>query len=255
MTGFSDVDASNRADELAAYLRAADAGLAAAKAYMAAAVRRAVDDGPVLDLGCGLGHDLVRIEASGLDAIGIDASREMLARSLEHPIVRRLALADAQALPFCAGAFSACRIERVLQHVAEPRRVLAEVSRVVRAGGCLVAFEPDYGTFRVDSDLPEGATLPFGLLRVRHPRVGGELRSMAEEAGFVVEDVVTEASFGQAVDELPIDVTAVLRRAVADGRVSAAVADAWLEEQRQRTDLGTFRSSWDKILVVASRHP
>jgi hypothetical protein len=74
-----------------------------------------------------------------------------------------------------------------------------------------------------------------------------------EQAGFVIDDVVTESSRGYSLRRLPVDVHAVLRRAVTDGRVQADRVQAWLREQEQRSEDGRFRASWDKVLVVGHR--
>jgi ubiquinone/menaquinone biosynthesis C-methylase UbiE len=59
--------------------------------------------------------------------------------------------ADASDLPFPAGHFDACRSERVFQHLLEPERVLAEMFRVTKGGGWLVALDTDFGTLSVDT--------------------------------------------------------------------------------------------------------
>jgi ubiquinone/menaquinone biosynthesis C-methylase UbiE len=60
-------------------------------------------------------------------------------------------VADAAHLPFGDASFDACRIDRVLQHIADPARALAKMIRVLRPGGVLVAFDSDWETLLVDS--------------------------------------------------------------------------------------------------------
>ena len=254
MSGFSDVDASGAADRLIAYLDATDAGLAAMKAYLAAAAARAVPGGIVLDVGCGVGHDLSRLAALGLTAAGVDTSAVMLSAARRRPAANgaRLAQADGARLPFRTGSVDGCRVERVLQHVADPAAVVGELRRVLRPGGFVAVFEPDYRTFRVESAVVPDGSLPAAALRVRHPAVGGALVELLEDVGFRIDDVVTESSFGYSVDRLPVASATVLERAVAEGRLDARTAEQWADEQRRRTADGTFRARWDKVLVVAS---
>ena len=255
MSGFSNVDASGGVDHLVSYLNATDAGLAAMKAYVAVAARRAVPDGVVLDLGCGVGHDLVRLDRAGVRPVGIDASAEMLARARRTaggvPLVR----ADAGRIPFGDASLDGCRAERILQHVEEPGLVVAELARVLRSGGFLAVFEPDYSTFRVDSDDPDDASIPARLMRVRHPRIGADTAGMLESHGFAIDDIVTESSRGYSLDGrlLPVDVVSVVGRAVDDGRLDAGHARRWISEQQRRAATATFRAAWDKILVLGHR--
>jgi SAM-dependent methyltransferase len=133
--------------------RAADpAGAAAWQEHMAtwpavrAYKRRARElldgAGPVLDVGCGPGVDLVDL---GLHrAVGVDASTTMAAAAAGRGA--RLCRADAHALPFRDGAFAGVQADRVLQHFHDPVAALAEMARVAAGGGRLVVAEPDQET-------------------------------------------------------------------------------------------------------------
>jgi ubiquinone/menaquinone biosynthesis C-methylase UbiE len=85
--------------------------------------------------------------------IGIDHSRTMIDKAQEAgvPVGAEFHLADAHELPFADASVDAARVERTLQHVADPVQVPAEMARVVRPGGILVASEPDRGTLAIDA--------------------------------------------------------------------------------------------------------
>ncbi len=155
MSGFSHVDHSPNVERLVAYLEATDIGLGAMKSYIAAAANRAVPGGLVIDIGSGVGHDLARLAVAGMSAVGVETSAAMLAtaRSNLGPAAI-LMRCDGARLAFRDGVVDGCRIERVLQHVESPDAVLSEVGRVVRPGGFLAVFEPDYSTFAAASDEP-----------------------------------------------------------------------------------------------------
>lgn len=111
----------------------------------------------ILDVGCGLGDDaaaLARLVTPGGAIVGVDGSRAMIEAARErHSEVEGLTfqVADAAALPFEDESFDACRIDRVLQHIADPALVVREMARVLHPGGILVAYDNDWETLTVDA--------------------------------------------------------------------------------------------------------
>jgi hypothetical protein len=94
--------------------------------------------GPCLDLACGTGGSFDAIRSSGRTVVGLDVSADQLrrARDRESKLVR----ADAAALPFADGAFSAVVAAWMSTDVDDLGRVLAEAARVLRTGGVLVLY-------------------------------------------------------------------------------------------------------------------
>lgn len=95
----------------------------------------------VLDVGCGPGNFTRRFaEATeGGLAVGLDASRPMLARAIEEGVRPNLAYVrgDASALPFRDHSFDAVCCFAALHLVAQPWRALDEIVRVLAPGGRL----------------------------------------------------------------------------------------------------------------------
>ena len=133
--GFRDVDSSGDPSAFVEYLDAARDDLVDLK-------RRAVDGlalragDAMLDVGCGTGEELrslAQIVGPQGRVVGIDRSERLVAearaRTRENPIIE-LVVADAHAVPFAEGEFSACRVERVLMHVEDPGTALAQMARV-----------------------------------------------------------------------------------------------------------------------------
>jgi ubiquinone/menaquinone biosynthesis C-methylase UbiE len=249
MSAFSDLDASLNAPALLAYLDDTDRSMSAFKAYVVATARRYARGERILDLGCGVGHDLVRLTAAGLVPVGVDTSGQALARAAARGTP--LARADGARLPFADSVFGGCRVERVLQHVLDPSAVLDEMIRVVRPGGLLAVLEPDYRAFRVDSEVVPDGSVPGRYMSVRHPAIGGQVAELLVRRGCVVDDVVTEQSFGYSLDALPIDAERVTRNRVSSGELDPDVRRAWLDEQHERSRAGGLRATWSKILTVA----
>jgi ubiquinone/menaquinone biosynthesis C-methylase UbiE len=91
----------------------------------------------VLDVGAGTGAVSRRLSAAGAHAIAVDASWSMLA----HEASRRppAVVGDIGRLPLVDGAVDGAAAAFVLNHVADPVAALAEMRRVVRRGGFVVA--------------------------------------------------------------------------------------------------------------------
>lgn len=154
----------------------------------------------VLDVGCGTGTDVRHLaEAVGLTgrAVGLDEHREMIAtaesRAAAWPNVEFF-VGDAASMPFSDDEFAAARVERVLQHVENPAAAVAEMARVVRPGGRLVAMEPDWDTLAISAaDLEMTRTVVRrSAQRFRHPDAGRRLPEWFARAG--VDILRVEAS-------------------------------------------------------------
>jgi SAM-dependent methyltransferase len=87
----------------------------------------------VLDLGCGNGTYLELV-----DAIGLDASVGML-RAARSRSTNPLTAGDAVALPFASDSFDVVLAAHMLYHVEERETAIAEIRRVLRPSGTLVA--------------------------------------------------------------------------------------------------------------------
>jgi ubiquinone/menaquinone biosynthesis C-methylase UbiE len=100
-------------------------------------VRRYGAGRDVLEVGCGTGLVLQRIAAFARTARGVDLSPGMLA----HARRRGLDVCEGSAteLPFPDDAFDVTCSFKVLAHVPDVARALAEMARVTRPGGHLLA--------------------------------------------------------------------------------------------------------------------
>jgi SAM-dependent methyltransferase len=95
----------------------------------------------VLDLGCRDGA-LTQAYAGGNEIVGVDADSEALAEAEKLGIETRWADLD-DALPFDEAAFDVVVAGELLEHLRDPRRVVAEVRRVLRPGGTFVGSVPN----------------------------------------------------------------------------------------------------------------
>jgi demethylmenaquinone methyltransferase/2-methoxy-6-polyprenyl-1,4-benzoquinol methylase len=140
-----------------------------------------IDAGPgdrVVDVATGTGmvaRELVR--QKGCNVVGVDQSPEMLAEARRRTNGRiELVEASAEQLPFADGEFDALTFTYLLRYVGDPAATLAELARVVRAGGTVAGLE--FG-------LPQGVWRPLWELHVRAalPAAGVAARNGWREVG------------------------------------------------------------------------
>ncbi|GLZ75580.1 hypothetical protein Afil01_03870 [Actinorhabdospora filicis] len=227
------------APEPGEYLRSAAAS-AAGRSYKEVVMER-LELGPgltVADLGCGAGADLAAMLAAGSAVIGVDIDPAMLARAAEAagPDATALDLVhgDLHELPLPDASVDRARTDRVVQHVAEPGRVLAEAWRVLRPGGRLVMGEPDWDSLAIDHperDLARRYARFVADRVVRNATIGRELPRLAAAVGFEVADVtpVTPVFRDRAAADAIFGFRRVTTRAVEAGYFVEPEAERWLD--------------------------
>lgn len=93
----------------------------------------------LLEVGCGIGTDLVRFARGGARCTGIDLSAtaiELARRNFAlHGLHADLEVGNGEALPFAEGAFDVVYAHGVIQYTADPARLVHECHRVLRPGG------------------------------------------------------------------------------------------------------------------------
>ncbi len=104
----------------------------------------------VLEVGCGTGHWIQRLQNRNISAVGIDPSWSMLSRAQTKLISTCLIRARAEDLPFRNGRFDRLFCINAHHHFADKRRAIAEARRVLRTGGSLmmIALDPHTGVDR-----------------------------------------------------------------------------------------------------------
>ncbi len=99
--------------------------------------------GTILENGCGVGMYLKRLSADAALAVGLEIE---LPRAREAAEQKLMVLNGAgEALPFEGEKFDLVLSHEVLEHVADDRRCLEEIVRVLKPGGRLALFVPNRG--------------------------------------------------------------------------------------------------------------
>jgi ubiquinone/menaquinone biosynthesis C-methylase UbiE len=193
----------------------------------------------VLDVGCGLGHEALRLaERAGPRGrvVGIDANTAMItearrrAADLALPVAFEVGDARQVALP--DNSFDLCRTERVLRYLDRPEAAVGEMARLTRPGGSVLAFDFDSDLTVVDAADQALARRIAEVLdaAVPHPWIGRQLFGLFRQAGLRDVRVVPHAfclsgTAGYAIYQQVNRGT--LERARQAGRVTAGDVDAW----------------------------
>jgi 2-polyprenyl-6-hydroxyphenyl methylase/3-demethylubiquinone-9 3-methyltransferase len=134
----------------------------------------------VLDLGCGDGAFAAELMDAGCEVTMADVAGEALRRArVRAPGAEAVQLVEGAPLPFAEDAFDVVWAGEVLEHVADVVGLLAEVRRVLRWGGALLATTPWHGRLVVATDAhfdPRADHLRFFSART--------LRAVLADAGF-----------------------------------------------------------------------
>jgi len=144
----------------------------------------------VLDIGCGAGQEVQRIQQLVGDhglVVGVDKSEVMIeeakrrADELNLPV--KYYIGDANSLNMNNNSFDACRAERVLLYLENPKNAVSEMVRVLAPGGKLAIFDFYLdGTF-VNSTYPALTRKIIGYITDSFPNalIGCKLPEIFEE--------------------------------------------------------------------------
>jgi SAM-dependent methyltransferase len=163
---------------------AAPERFAARRAFLLAHVRAG---DRVLDLGAGDGAFAAELRAAGCDVIALDVAEEALRRARTRvPGLDARRVDEGAPLPLDEDAVGVVWAGEVLEHVADVVGLLADVRRVLRWGGTLLATTPYHGRASVVALALAGRFDERFDPRADHLRffTARSLRALLEDAGF-----------------------------------------------------------------------
>ncbi len=146
-------------------------------------------DARVADLGCGSGVFTELLRRRGYSAVGIDISPKLVAVGRAKYPGLELLEGDAENLPFAAGSLDGVLLSGLVHHFPDPRRLAAEVSRVLKPGGRFVAFDPNrtnpFMWLYRDRSSPFYSSV--GVTENERPVLAHQVRSIFSNEGFQVQ--------------------------------------------------------------------
>lgn len=103
----------------------------------------------VLEIGCGAGQFIRAVKKirPELDCYGCDISQNALEAAKQANDGVIYDLSAQKEMPYANNFFDAVLIFDVLEHVADPNAMLAEINRVMKTGGVFYCFVPCEGDF------------------------------------------------------------------------------------------------------------
>ena len=214
----------------------------------------------VVDLGCGPGADLADlVRAVGPDGavIGVDHDslhvEQARARTANLPQAT-VHLGDIHALDLVDSSIDRVLTDRVLQHVDDPSRVIADAHRVLRNGGRAVFAEPDWDTLAIDHpDISVSRSYTrFVCDRVVHnASIGRQLPRLASAVGFTIAGTIAITAVFRDADsaDKTLGLQRVTERAVAAGYLTENAARSWLDHLATQP----FFGSATLIITVATK--
>ena len=161
----------------------------------------------VLEVGCGTGLLLQRFATFARSARGVDLSEGMLAHARRRGL--DVTHASATALPFADESFDVTCSFKVLPHVREIDRAIAEMVRVTRKGGFVIAEFYNAASLRsvvkralgpraISADLDESSVF------VRHDKIDQMKRHFPASAELVAARGIRVITPAAAVLRIPV---------------------------------------------------
>lgn len=263
VNAFSHLDSSGVAPEMLAMMQRLDRNPGIARLGEWAFATLAISPGEaVLDAGCGLGFDtqrLARLTGPRGQVLGLDASDVMVsgARALLTDDTAHVGYAtgDVTALDLPDASFDVVHCERVLQHLEEPGRAVAELVRVLRPGGRIALLDTDWftSTSSAGSDEVAAIVLPATTIIARSPRVGRKLSVLLHDAGLEIVGVEVSAVKTDVETVLTPPFTRLPELAAATGIADPDVVRGWVDEVGEHARSGYLAQAVTMFGVVARK--
>jgi SAM-dependent methyltransferase len=189
-------------------------------------------EGPVLDLGCGVGffgRAWAEKGPKGVPLVGMDLQINLLGEAGQGYIGR--VEGDVHRLPMRDASYGAVVFANALHHVSDPVRALSEVRRILRPGGVVVAHDPrEVGVIEFAKRvIRKGSDVFTEYHRAFSP---SEYKSIFEQAGLSLTRFAAVDPFGPLV-ATGLDMLKIGRLGVA---APVAAALARLDAVAERVD-------------------
>jgi ubiquinone/menaquinone biosynthesis C-methylase UbiE len=161
---------------------------------------------------------------------------------------------DSQALRFDSGTFDGVRAERMLMHVPEAERAIAEMSRVLKPGGRISVFDFDWETQVCDSPYKE-TTRTIALTfcdSMKNGWIGRRMPRLFSTHG-IADIAVQPSTIFVTYEFLKLLVGGHVARLVDTGALSRENANQWWTALADADRAGTFLYAFTAFIVSGTK--
>jgi ubiquinone/menaquinone biosynthesis C-methylase UbiE len=96
----------------------------------------------ILDIGCGTGTSLSKIDTAEVEKVGLDISVEMIKKAKEKLCgTSELCVADSEALPWRSDSFDVVISTFSFHHYENPQKILSEMQRIIKKNGRIIIYD------------------------------------------------------------------------------------------------------------------
>ena len=214
----------------------------------------------ILDLGCGDGQLSARLAVAGANITGVDASPAMVEAARARGVTAEQA--QAESLPFPAGAFDAVFSNAVLHWVRGQDMMMAEVHRVLKKTGRFVAEMGGHGNVAAIHVAFRAVLARYGFEKredgVNYYPTPAAYRRRLENHGFTVERIEliprpTPLAEGGMAGWLHTFRRGVLDSLPADVREKVVDETCALLAQVLKDELGNWTADYVRLRFIARR--
>jgi len=203
----------------------------------------------LIDVGCGSGVLLARMQALGWQVEGIDVDAAGVAAARNRGVSVRCGMLTDQAYP--ENHFDAVYSSHVIEHVHDPVGLLRECCRILKPGGRLIFITPNweswghklFGSAWLNLDPPRHLV----LFSARN------FRAAAESVGLVVESLRSTARTGWVYGALSRQIQRTGRGEMVELGKLANLGYGMIYQLRQRLKLRRDVLAGDELLLEARK--
>ena len=150
-----------------------------------------IENGRILDVGCGSGRFLKWLKEHGWDVYGVELSEKAAQNAAKSGL--NVFCGELQDAGYSSGSFDAILINQVLEHVHDPMAILREANRLLKNGGRLIVGVPNIESYesRIFGEYWSPLDIPRHLYHFSFP----VLAAMLDMTGFYVSKSVGKMFF------------------------------------------------------------